>query len=688
MFKPILEKISKEVSSQSALNFVSEIIRHHRIQASPGIRSAVNYTLNRLGDLGLKTGLIEYPADDKTFFWSSQMFLEWWCRDAELRLIEPKEEARCLARWVESKFSVIQRSHPTPDGCCEAEVVVLENGEEEADYDGLDVEGRMVITNGDVMRVHELAVERRKASGIIFDGMRTFPPVRKEGDLDDALQYTSFWWTGSERPCFGFVITPRTGRWLRNLVEKANRKGEPVKVWAKVDSSFQKGVVENSSASIIGETDEEVLVVAHICHPEPSANDNASGVGAAMEAARVLQRLIATGDLRKPKRTIRFLFVPEMTGTYAWISENEPRIPKIVAALNLDMVGENQNLCGSSLNIEKTPESTQSFANVLIEKILEEVKREVKNFGGTSSYPLFRYSVTSFSGGSDHYILSDPSVGIPCPMLNQWPDKFYHTSFDMIDKVDPEMLRRVALITATYAYFIADIGEKEAMWLMSQAKSWHERAVLSSMEGFSSEALRDAELGSDPAERLLKALILLKKKEDYLMGRGIELLKSIEKMAKGSQLLGRFKKQLTAELKESINRCIEVTEKTIINYSVTRGIFLETKNRQPLSELEKEAESMIPIRIHRGPPATRYWVNRLDEKDRESLWRIRKDYKEDQVLSTPALYWTDGKRNLLEISELVDLEVGRTNLEYLTAYFRLLEKMGLIEIRMEHVSKG
>ena len=688
MFKHILEKLSNEVSGWSTLNFVSEITRYHRIQASPGIRLAAESTLTRLEGFGIKTELIKYPADEDVFFWSSQMFQEWVCRDAELRLNEPKEEARCLARWVESRFSVIQRSHPTPHGCCEAEVMVLEKGEEESDYDGLDVEGKMVVTNGDVMRVYELAVEQRKAIGIIYDGMRTFPPARKEGDLDDALQYTSFWWTGSEKPCFGFVISPRTGRWLRRLVKTMSNKGLPVKVWAKIDSSFEKGIIEIASASILGETDEEVLIIAHLCHPEPSANDNASGVGAAVEAARALHRLIVTENLKKPKRTIRFLFVPEMTGTYAWLHENEYRIPKIIAALNLDMVGENQNLCGSSLNVEKTPESMQSFVNVLIEKILEEVKGEVKNLAGTSKYPLFRCSITQFSGGSDHYILSDPSIGIPCPMLNQWPDKFYHTSFDTIDKVDPEMLKRVALITATYAYFIADMGIEEALWLMSEAVLQHKKEVLSLIERFSLEILHKAEISSDPAEKMAEALTLLNKKEKYFRERGLTLIKSVEKVAGENLMFKKFEESLMEDLNESVSKSIGLAKKVLVNYALLRNISLKPKTVQELSSLEREAKRMIPVRRYRGPPDTRYWLSKLTETDRELSWKIRKEHTDDMVLSTLALYWADGERSLFEISELVNLETGRTNLEYLLTYFKLLEKMGLVEFQTESTSEG
>ena len=67
-----------------------------------------------------------------------------------------------------------------------------------------------------------------------------------------------------------------------------------------------------------------------------------------METARTLSNLIATGRLQRPKRSIRFLWVPEMTGSYAFLATHEEELKNTVAAINLDMVGENQDLCGST----------------------------------------------------------------------------------------------------------------------------------------------------------------------------------------------------------------------------------------------------------------------------------------------------------------------------------------------------
>ena len=100
-------------------------------------------------------------------------------------------------------------------------------------------------------------------------------------------------------------------------------KGGPVKAHGYIKAELYEGFLDNAVATIPGETDEEVIVIAHICHPEPSANDNASGCGAAMEAARAIKKLIDDGVLTKPKRTIRFTLVPEMAGSYSYLAERE-----------------------------------------------------------------------------------------------------------------------------------------------------------------------------------------------------------------------------------------------------------------------------------------------------------------------------------------------------------------------------
>ena len=671
MFKRTFEKLNGEISGEIAFNHVAEISRHHRIQASPGLRAAVEYASDTLRGYGLNVDVRRYKADGKTLAWSSLMFKEWSCSDAELMLVEPVGDTRYLARFSENKMSIIQRSFSTPRNGIEAEVIILQKGEEESEYSGLDLNGKVVLTNGDVARVRELAVEKHGAIGILYDGMWVREPSLREGELDDALKYTSFWWYGAEKPCWGFVLSPRAGKWLRRIIEGSER---PIKVHARVDSKLYEGEMENCIATIPGKTKEMVVIVAHICHPQPSANDNASGSGAAMEAARALQRLVASGWLSKPRRSIVFTLVPEISGTYPWLMENETLIPEMVAALNLDMVGENQNLCGGSLIMERTPESCSSYVNSLIEAVYDSVKAEAKNLGGSASYALFKHAVTPFSGGSDHYIYSDPTVGVPCPMIIQWPDKFWHTSADTIDKVDPEMLRKVALITATYAYFLADAGPEEALWLTGETASREKRALLKRVQDMVTET------SEGDAEKASQILSRLRERIEYNTSRSIEAVASVKRLAPKEKTfddaIASFSKDLELTMKSELKRA----ETLISQIVLVKGWTLKPPRKRP-TKLEREAKDIVPVRKFRGPVSTREWMRKLSPMEREAFYRLGKAHKETSGIETLAVYWSNGTRSLLDVSRLVELESGRTDLEYLVDYFRFLEKMGLIELR-------
>ncbi|MHA1353716.1 MAG: DUF4910 domain-containing protein, partial [Candidatus Heimdallarchaeota archaeon] len=71
---------------------------------------------------------------------------------------------------------------------------------------------------------------------------------------------------------------------------------------------------------------QEVLAVAHLCHPKPGAVDNASGCGTLIEVARTLEKLIVDGTIEQPKRGIRFLLMAEFTGTFCYLATNEKKI--------------------------------------------------------------------------------------------------------------------------------------------------------------------------------------------------------------------------------------------------------------------------------------------------------------------------------------------------------------------------
>ena len=166
----------------------------------------------------------------------------------------------------------------------------------------------------------------------------------------------------------------------------------------------------------------------------------------------MLQSLIEEGILERPKRTIRLLLIPEFTGTYAYLEEHRQELSKRIAGFNLDMVAGTQGKDAGPLIIVDTPDCSHSFSGDLGEAILQTLSRECA-FGGDQVYvPMFSSVRVPFVFGSDHYILSDPTIDIPTVALTQWPDKTYHTSVDSEAHVDSAMLERAAAIAASFCY--------------------------------------------------------------------------------------------------------------------------------------------------------------------------------------------------------------------------------------------
>lgn len=675
MFHHILDAVRSEVSGVRALRFVEAICAFHRIQASPGFREAARYCHAELEEAGLETETLSYPATAQAAYWSQPMFQEWHCTGAELELIEP--ERWRLASYHEHKMSLIQRSASTPPGGVEAELVAVEKSDRPESYTGVEVRGKFVLADGDIARTRSLAVEQHGALGLVTDRMAEFPPIRHRMDIPDALQYTSFWWDAGATRCPGFVLSPKAGEKLRKLLKSA--KG-PLKVRARVDASFYDGSMEVVSALIKGQGPGEVVVVAHLCHPQPSANDNASGSAALLEVARALRQLIDEGVLPPPQRTIRFLLVPEITGTYGFLAGNEGLIPHMVAAINLDMVGEKQEVCGGPLMLEHPPRSTPSFTGDLLERILEALATDVKNLAGTASYARFKWGVMPFSGGSDHYIFSDPTVDVPCPMVIQWPDRYYHTSEDTVDKVDPFMMEKVSCLAATYAYFLAVAGYPEAVWMAQEQTFTFAREIHQAARARFDPVLRAAgEQQADTGHLAGEATRKFARLAGFLKDRRILDIQSL------TRLLAPTDRQAFAALVTGLGPELERAVQAEVNRWQAALAFLKPTGEGPVVNPEeaawrKTALAMVPRRVYRGPVSIQRHLARLDAQAREDWVKFMEGRARAASEFTHALYWMDGHRSLAEVGELVELETGSCDGEALIKLTQLLAKLGLVSL--------
>jgi len=678
MIRKLVQTIAAEFSGDRAKESVAGIIQFHRVQASPGYRQAADYVAGRLQECGVRHALRGFPADGKTCYWTCLSFPAWEVFGATLDLIEP--EKRRLADFAECKTSLIQRSSPTRP--VEAELVVLDDGETRDEYRGKNLKGKIVLSKGDPRRVFRLAVGEHGALGLITDLLGNVPPVRGRYDLPDARQYLGVFGDTDDLKTFGFVISVKEGERLRQSVRDQTRRGKKVRVRAEVKTRLYRGQSDVVDAFLPGRTKEEILLVAHLCHAQPSANDNASGSACLLEVARTLKALIAAKKLGKPERGIRFLWVPEMLGTFAYLATQPEVMPRTIAGLNLDMVGQNQELCGGSLLIESPPLATPSYAAELLRRIRDEIVPEAVSYGGQGGYALFRYADVPYSGGSDHYILSDPTVGIPCPLIIQWPDRFYHTSEDTLDKVDPGSLKRAGTMAAAYAYFLASAGRQGAKWLAEELVGQTQIALIRDCRAKLSE-LAEAE-GID-----LAAICRFENKMDVRLEQKLKALDAVNRLADIRDEVRVLKQELKGIFEREMGKfAIACPPELGLQHKDTKRQKGRDRSLRPGalafdsgpdSKWARKATKIVPVRLYTGPVDLRGALRKLGREEREWFYQFGKEHPKALGINADlALFWADGKRNLLEIADRVEAETGNRDLEGLVGYFRFLEKLEFI----------
>ena len=184
-----------------------------------------------------------------------------------------------------------------------------------------------------------------------------------------------------------------------------------------IDSTLEPGYLSYGEYLIPGESEAEVLISTHICHPS-LANDNLSGVALATWLARELSGL-------RSRYSHRFVFVPGTIGSIAWLCQNQDRVGKIEHGLVLVDVGD-----AGKFTYKKSRRGEAEVDRAAIHVL----KHCGKDFEARDFDPY----------GHDERQYCSPGFNLPVGCLSRTPHgEFpeYHTSADNLDLVRPERLQ-------------------------------------------------------------------------------------------------------------------------------------------------------------------------------------------------------------------------------------------------------
>jgi hypothetical protein len=677
------EAVKEELSGNIAKSYVAQISRFHRIPASTMFHEAAEYVKDELLRIGFEDAVIEqFIADGREKYWTHTSPVGWTVRSAELRLVEPEE--RLIVTYEDVPQSLHMYSNATPSQGVTAELVDVGTGTKRADYEGKDVKGKLVLATGRAKTVHEQAVYKHGAAGVITDTITLeMPNVRESLDIPDAHAYQSIWPTAEEldKVAFGFSLSKRQGNQLRALL----KRGKPVKLKAKVEAQLFPGKLDVVTATLLGTSkpNEGVFLIAHLCHPKPSADDNASGSGLLLEIARTTKALIESGRIDPPARTLHFIWVPETYGTIAFLHEHENLASALIAGINLDMVGQNQELCKSTLNVDRTPDSLPSYLNDFVFSLVENSVKEfdtTSEFGSTST---FRYTTTPFSGGSDHAEFTDSTIGVPCVMLLQWPDLFYHTSMDTIDKVSENSLKRVGWIATVAALTLANATDETAFQLAAETAS---RGVIR-IEQVNQQSIQelfkkahDHRLKDKPADlvrELEKTFFASRNKLEHVAWREQLAIKSVKRLGENPELatsLAEYCKGI-----ENLARTENERLKDTLMF-IAKQLNLTVSLQSQRTETDEELRKLVPKRLFRGTLESTVLKKTLGEKEVEWYEEARERDADFGKKRAEVLNFMDGKRSAYDIMRAVSAEYSETNPEYVKKFLQDLEKAKLVTL--------
>ena len=692
--KEQIDEIVGEASGETALNTIIDINGYNRDRQSDeyaGLFQETQVILKKLKQYGISAELVEFPAANEL----------WDAVKGELWEMKPRHQK--LASMRDMVPMLASGSQPTD---VTAELVWVGRGSP-AEIDAAKVEGKIAVTEGSLAQVHNYACNQKGALGVIgvamsrpyFDplqmtwagigGMRGGgggqrgaapgqPPAQPAQPPQPPAQ-------PQPKPKFGFQLPVREGDFLKQRL-MANEK---ITVHAVVESKQEKYNNENIVAVIPG-TDPnagEIIFSAHLFEgfTKFGANDNTSGSATILEVARLLNTCFQEGRLPKPKRTIRFLWGPEIGGTGMWVRANKTIMDKTLCNINMDMVGEWLSKNQAFMCLMRTTFGNAHYINDVMENYYRYVgegnRERIQNRGDAYKVPLrivapfgadepFWYSIETHYGASDHEVFNDWGVRVPGVMMIAWPDRWYHTSGDLPDKSDATQLKRAAAIGAAGAYTVATADDNMAVKIAGEITSNAARR-LGHYLVVGLEALNRA-----TDKNLLDAF---KEARGFVEGGMLnekDTLDSILQLAADKAGVGAY----VAQLKKSVDAVGAAHLTTLQAHMEAMAKKLGTKPvKIELSELDKKAMKIVPRTTAKvmaeGHQGYRKYVDQVPPAE-----RAKYPYTGELFTTNELQLLINGKHSVLELKALLDAQSQRkSTVQGIMNYLQILKLAGLVE---------
>jgi aminopeptidase YwaD len=684
-----MRAIIDEASGERAMHHVLEQVPYHRV------RDAAEYSGHMRESEVMVKFAKEYGYSNVEIEQFPTQGRDWRATKAQLWMMQPGP--RKLYDVYDVAISVCSGSET---GDVTGELIDVGLGSRESDYEGKDVKGKIVLGSAGSNALQRLGVFGHGAVGVISYNV-LFPDDQPDISLSQGISANA---PQGAHVGFGWAVSARMGR---ELVARLQR-GEKISMRSVVESETYPGKLEVVHAMIPGDgsTDQAIVISAHLFegYLKDGANDDNSGCAVTLEMGRTILQLVKEGKLPKPKRAIHFLWVPEISGTNAWLNAHPDTAKHFIADLNYDMEGLGLARGGSFWILLRTPDTTPSYINDVAQSVMEFVsntnRQRVRYRGHGYDFTLPVISANGsrdpfYTWTSQHYGSSDHVVymqhGIPAIIFSTWPDPWYHSSQDTPDKLDATQFKRAAVVGVATAEIIAAADDAMAARITAESLGrGQERMGAAERKGLG--YIADT---SESEEQLYNAY------RDAV--NSVKHQAEVEKAVIGSTAV-LYPDQITAgkynlaHQQLYIDRHAEILAGQLTEFysSVANQRWSQPPRKLVLSDQEKFAARTFPERLGGGGRGAAGGgggggggrggggggaLSQLSDADRQAVQAALA--KVPQHMTAELNILIGQKKSVLEIRNFLSGEFEPLPVADLTDYFHAQEKIGAMKLNIE-----
>ncbi|WP_435260845.1 M28 family peptidase [Tenacibaculum sp. nBUS_03] len=385
-------------------------------------------------------------------------------------IVEIEGEKTPLLQHSTNRNMIAMNSYSTPKRGVFAEVVYVKDFNT---IKTIDVKGKIIFVETSPYRVFDEAIVKGGALGIIsYSNPKYLQPEKNS----TSIQFRSIP-LNEDVKSWGIAMSYKAKERLKTKLLKG-KVFLKVTIATNIYSSEELTIIADIKGKIIPK--ERLVFSAHI--QEPGANDNASGVGVALEMATLTAKFIEEKRF-VPNRTLTFLWGDEIVSTNRYVAEDSIRAKNIKWGISLDMVGEDTQKTGGTFLIEKMPDPSAIWTRGNDKHTewggskmkLNQMKPHYLNdfliakFEEQGKRVNWIVNTNPFEGGSDHVPFL--KANIPSVLFWHFTDQFYHTDNDRIDKVSKTTMKNVGVSSLVSAYTLLNANKRTAKSILKTIES-------------------------------------------------------------------------------------------------------------------------------------------------------------------------------------------------------------------------